>query len=86
MKNQKMLGIHKDNKAPESRKRQIIPPPQQTTDLSTSAEGLKVAVGLLFLIQYGICSLLSKQNNSITMTGWGRLKYPKSTSGGWWFL
>lgn len=52
-------------------------PPQQTTDLSASAEGLKVAVGLLFLIRYGICSLLSKQNNSTTVTGWGRLKYLK---------
>lgn len=59
-----------------------ISPPQQTTDLSASAEGMKVAVGLLFLIRYGICSLLSKQNNAITVMGWGRLKYPKPTSGG----
>lgn len=37
MKKQKTLGAHKDNKAPETRERWKIPPPQQTTELSTSA-------------------------------------------------
>lgn len=53
MKNHKAMCAHK-NEASETRKMQKIPPPppQQTPDLSASAEGMKVAVGLLLLIQY----------------------------------
>lgn len=77
------MRAHENNEAPENRKMQKIPPPppRQTTDLSGSAAGTEVAVGLLLLIRYGICSLPSKGVNLITVSGWGELKYPQTQPG-----
>lgn len=81
MKKHKAMRTHKNNKAPETRKMWKIPPPWQITDLSVSAEGMKVAVGLLVPIRYQICCLLSKGINLITVPGCRGLKYPNPPRG-----